>query len=281
MGSKKDMMMTAVPENHELIPGVFPVPWDMPPPEKISYDHIIDYCSAGQKIYRSDGNCIKLCAGQFIIYRKDALTEPAVLVTKRERGLTVYLDTARICSPIPGLIDTSAFSASLKKYCLTDDHRLYMSDRISGIFNELMDTDKVNNICRLRAAELIMILCETDCDDISVLPSVCTYQELKAAEKVFSYSMAHINEHIGIEKLAEYTGISATRLKSCCHNVFGMPLYSFIRKEKIYRAADLLQSTERRIIDIAADVGYDNPSKFSEAFRSVMGTSPNNFRRSV
>ena len=40
-------------------------------------------------------------------------------------------------------------------------------------------------------------------------------------------------------------------------------------------AAELLRSeTDIKISDIAERVGYDNPSKFSAAFKCVMGVTP-------
>ena len=274
-------MKTAVPEKYDPVPGIVMMPWGMSPPHDISFDHMIDICITGQKIYRSGDSCVKLCAGQFTVCCSDAQNVPSVLLTERERGLTIYIDTSKMSSLMSGLVDTSALSSALGRYCISDGCNVYKSDRIWEISKELSQTVKTDNICILRLTELMMILCETDPDTLSVPPEICTYQEFKAAETVFSYCMAHINEHISIESLAVYTGMSATRLKAACRNVYGMPLYSFIRKEKIYRAAEMLRTTDKRIIDIAADVGYDNPSKFAEAFRGIMGTSPIGHRRSV
>jgi len=45
-------------------------------------------------------------------------------------------------------------------------------------------------------------------------------------------------------------------------------------------AADLLLSDRSRLIaDIAQNVGYDNASKFSAAFRAVMGVTPQDYRK--
>ena len=46
----------------------------------------------------------------------------------------------------------------------------------------------------------------------------------------------------------------------------------------MFRAAKLLRDTDMKIIDIAEEVGYSNASKFSYAFRSVMGAAPKRFR---
>ena len=46
----------------------------------------------------------------------------------------------------------------------------------------------------------------------------------------------------------------------------------------MFRAAELLRNTEMKIIDIAEEVGYCNASKFSSAFRDVMGIAPKNYQ---
>lgn len=40
----------------------------------------------------------------------------------------------------------------------------------------------------------------------------------------------------------------------------------------------MLLNTERMILDIASDYGYDNGSKFAKVFKSVMGVKPREYR---
>ena len=40
-----------------------------------------------------------------------------------------------------------------------------------------------------------------------------------------------------------------------------------------------IAASERRVIDIAADYGYDNSSKFAAAFRKVIGMTPRGYRK--
>ena len=42
----------------------------------------------------------------------------------------------------------------------------------------------------------------------------------------------------------------------------------------MFRAAELMSTSDMRIIDIAEEVGSCNASKFSSAFREVMGVNP-------
>ena len=43
-------------------------------------------------------------------------------------------------------------------------------------------------------------------------------------------------------------------------------------------AAALLRETDRTVLDIACQFGYDNASKFARAFRDVIGVSPREYR---
>ena len=43
-------------------------------------------------------------------------------------------------------------------------------------------------------------------------------------------------------------------------------------------AAELLRQTNRTVLDIAGQFGYDNASKFAKAFRDVIGVSPREYR---
>ena len=41
----------------------------------------------------------------------------------------------------------------------------------------------------------------------------------------------------------------------------------------------MLVETDERIGDIALELSYKNPSKFADAFESVMGCSPSEYRK--
>ena len=45
------------------------------------------------------------------------------------------------------------------------------------------------------------------------------------------------------------------------------------------KAASLLKNTDRTVLDIALEQGYENPGKFAAAFKKMMGLTPQEFRR--
>ena len=58
-----------------------------------------------------------------------------------------------------------------------------------------------------------------------------------------------------------------------------MPVISFIRMQKMQHAAQALIHTTCTIEEIAEEFGYENESKFSAAFKKIMGDSPSVYRR--
>lgn len=44
-------------------------------------------------------------------------------------------------------------------------------------------------------------------------------------------------------------------------------------------AAYMLEHTDKPVVEIAGEHGYDNSSKFASAFRSVKGVSPGTYRQ--
>ncbi len=62
-------------------------------------------------------------------------------------------------------------------------------------------------------------------------------------------------------------------------NETGIPLKEYIVRQKMESARALLQNTGLPIGVVAAKMGYDNFSYFSQVYRKVMGVSPTEERR--
>ena len=108
-----------------------------------------------------------------------------------------------------------------------------------------------------------------------------TPSERQLAEDAFSFCMEHKQEHFTISFLAERAGVSPTKLKQVYRRVYGTSLFAHIRREKMFFAARKLEETNAKIIDIAEACGYDNASKFTAAFCSVLSCTPTEYRRRV
>lgn len=107
-------------------------------------------------------------------------------------------------------------------------------------------------------------------------------QERRAAlaMSIADYMASHMNTHVTITELSDIFHASPTQIKNAFRETFSSSVYAYSRAMKMKAAADLLKSTDRTVLDIAASMGYDNGSKFASAFKAVTGMTPTECRAS-
>ena len=67
-------------------------------------------------------------------------------------------------------------------------------------------------------------------------------------------------------------------LQKLFRQVYGAPIYHYIKEYRLEQAAVELARGGKRVVEIALDAGYDSASKFSETFKKRYGTTPTEYR---
>lgn len=80
-----------------------------------------------------------------------------------------------------------------------------------------------------------------------------------------------------VKELCSKLGISYYQIKEIFEEIEGMSLSKYIQKLKMEYAKKLIEKNELSIIEIAYEVGYENPSKFSKAFKNYFGILPSKY----
>ena len=93
-----------------------------------------------------------------------------------------------------------------------------------------------------------------------------------------------INEHItdssfGIEKFAENLNVSRSLLHKKLSALTGEPPGELIKRIRLNKAAELLKHNSGNITDISFEVGFNNPSYFTECFKKQFGVSPSHYHQ--
>ena len=101
---------------------------------------------------------------------------------------------------------------------------------------------------------------------------------MSLARKTADYLLANTESKVTVQELSRHFGASAARIQASFRGVYGSSPAAWLRLQKMHGAAELLRSTDRTVLDIAGQFGYDNASKFARAFRDVIGVSPNEYR---
>lgn len=105
--------------------------------------------------------------------------------------------------------------------------------------------------------------------------------QMEVAEKAHAIIMENLERHITIAELSQMLHASPTQIKSCFYKVYGLPIYTYARSQRMAAASKLLSGTDESILEIAGKFSYENGSKFARAFRNVMGVSPSEYRRRI
>jgi predicted transcriptional regulator YdeE/AraC-like DNA-binding protein len=95
---------------------------------------------------------------------------------------------------------------------------------------------------------------------------------------LIDYIEKHISEEIGLDKIADITGYSKYHLHRMFTGIVGLPLHQYIKRRQLTEAAKSLIFSEKSIVQIALDSGYESQQAFTIAFKSMYKLSPQKFR---
>ena len=82
-----------------------------------------------------------------------------------------------------------------------------------------------------------------------------------------------------VEELSQMYSINQTTLKTTFKSCYGQPIATYLKEYRIKRACELLSKTPLPISEIASKVGYENQSKFTQAFKMTVGVLPRDYRK--
>jgi two-component system, response regulator YesN len=97
--------------------------------------------------------------------------------------------------------------------------------------------------------------------------------------KAVEYLDAHFDQTLTLGILAGRAKLSVSRLAHRFKEETGATLIEYLTWVRIGHAQRLLVETDKSCQKIADEVGYNNQSYFSRAFRRVVGMTPRQFRR--
>lgn len=105
----------------------------------------------------------------------------------------------------------------------------------------------------------------------------------KFAEQYRMPSLQYMHENyadeIGIARLAAMENYNVSYYTSWFKKKIGCIPSDYLKMVRMEKAKEILATTRYRIIDVALQVGYSSSSSFTRAFRSVVGVTPNQYRR--
>ena len=99
-------------------------------------------------------------------------------------------------------------------------------------------------------------------------------EKIQTAEKIITQSMLSPPT---IKELAKKVGTNELKLKVGFKYVYGNTIYGYLIDHRMNQAKIMLEHNNIQINDVAAKVGYSNPSHFIAAFKKKFGVTPKKY----
>ncbi|MCY6483810.1 AraC family transcriptional regulator [Clostridium aestuarii] len=104
-------------------------------------------------------------------------------------------------------------------------------------------------------------------------------EQIKKVKKIRDYLVNSLDEKISIEQCAVDNGIGITTFRSIFLQIYGDIPTVYLKKYKMAVATKFLLDKSLSIMNIALQLGYSNPSKFSAAFKKEYGMLPKDYKK--
>jgi AraC family transcriptional regulator len=106
-------------------------------------------------------------------------------------------------------------------------------------------------------------------------PSLAPWKVRRVSD-ILKHSLA---ESPTLTELAANAGLSPYHFLRAFKSAVGVPPHRYQMQLRMNRARELLETTDLSVTEIAAQVGYDDPSYLGRLFRKHFGTTPAAYRR--
>lgn len=243
----------------------------------------IRHCYEGRMEYTLGENTYCLAPGDLSVSEIAALPRETRFPTGHFHGVSVLIDIDRAPGCLSYLLEDVDVEprALAEKFCAGGNvYVSHSSPRVEHIFSELYGVPQElrKGYFKVKVLELLLFLSSLSPESDESAAHRVTKPQVRLAQAIAQYLDENMDEKVTLGRLQKQFGVSGAQIRSCFLRVWGVSAAAYIRREKMKRAAKELTDTDRTVLDIALEYGYDNASKFAKTFRSVMGASPAAYR---
>ena len=154
-----------------------------------------------------------------------------------------------------------------------------MNDVVSELVREVWNMKDEPDLGQLRY-HVIRLLHELLLMPYESEPEVYfTRSQIAIVKEAEALILADLSKRYTAKELADRFGISESSFKLYVKGILGDSYLSYFRRKRMEKAAELLETTNLKVIEIANAVGYENQGKFARVFAELYGVSPLEFRR--
>lgn len=245
----------------------------------------VHHCREGRIEWEvNNGAYLYLASGDIMLDSSLTENKHCSFPVSHYHGITI---TISVYDAIEGIRDLfSVFSIDLEKleqlFALKKRpfimHGDSVPDHVISELYQVPDSIRLEYL-RVKVLELLVTLKTVDPSIVGEERPYFYKTQVQKVKAIMRFMTDNPDCHFTMDELSAKYDISVSALKQCFKGVYGTAIYTYMRNYRMDLAASMLIQTDEPVTVIAGKVGYTNSSKFSEAFKSVKGKTPLEYRK--
>jgi len=106
-------------------------------------------------------------------------------------------------------------------------------------------------------------------------------QDIMFMNKVIDYIDSHLSEDIKLSTLSEIAHVNSSYFSTLFKKYNGISPTDYIARKRIYKAMELIKSSDKSILEIAGACGFNNAANFNKTFKKITGKTPTYYRNNI
>ena len=98
-------------------------------------------------------------------------------------------------------------------------------------------------------------------------------------QQTLDYIEDHLAQEMGMEQLAKQANLSPFYFQRLFRRLVKKPPAEYIKLRRVAKGLELLKQQDRRILDIALDLGFSTHQQFSRTFKETFNMTPEEYRK--
>lgn len=234
-----------------------------------------------------DGTRVEVAEGDVVLLGPSVSAVGVELCWGPAAGLALAIDGRKLPADIRRVFSSFEINLEAVARMVPAERPLMVvssNPELSHVFGETYPLVDEGNVGYLRLKAIELLRCLTTAAGASphgrggLRGSSARVRHVRVALRAQQEMTRDVSQPKTIPTLAAICGTSPTVLKEAFRETFGVPIYTWYREYRVHLAADALLESDLSIAEVAASVGYSNPSKFTKAFADTMGTTPREWR---
>ena len=246
----------------------------------------INYCKEGrcECVFGEHSYCY-MASGNLSLCSLQEKSHTSSFPTSHYHGITITIDFAQITDEMKKILELLSIDLSqISKFAKKQDfYMIRANEGIQHIFSELytvQDHIKPSYI-KIKLLELLLLLTEMDFDNMKKDYIYFSKSQRDCIRQIHDFIIKDISKHYTIDELSGRFDLSPTAMKRCFKGMYGAPIYTYLRTYRLQMAERLLREGQLSVGEIAVEIGYTNPNKFTSAFRAEYGMTPTEYKKNV